>query len=254
MKNRSEPALTEREESIYSALKTLRVPAMAEEFRKQALDPNADTDSFAARLSSMVEKEKESRYNNKFRKIIRKANLRYPDADIDQSIYEEGRRLNYSLIEKLAKGEWVKDRKNLLITGMTSSGKSYLTNALCIISAKNLHTVHYIRANRLMMLLESARMEGAYLKILDTYNGYDLLAIDDFGLMDLDIDKCRDLFEIIDGREGRKSTIVVSQLPIKNWFDLFRENTYADATLARLCDKNHSYRLEMNGRSMRKLD
>ena len=79
-------------------------------------------------------------------------------------------------------------------------------------------------------------------------------AIDDFGLMELDLDKCRDLFEVIDGRDGRRSTIIISQFPIKSWFDLFREHTYADACLARITDKRHSYRLEMNGISMREAE
>ena len=73
-----------------------------------------------------------------------------------------------------------------------------------------------------------------------------LTGVDDFGLMDLDLDKCRDLFEVIDRRDGRKSTIIVSQFPIHTWFDLFQEHTYADACLARITDKRHSYRLEMN--------
>ena len=72
-----------------------------------------------------------------------------------------------------------------------------------------------------------------------------------YSFMDLDLDKCRDLFEVIDGRDGRKSTIIVSQFPIHTWFDLFQEHTYADACLARITDKRHSYRLEMNGISMR---
>ena len=76
-----------------------------------------------------------------------------------------------------------------------------------------------------------------------------LLAIDDFGLMELD--KCRNLFEVIDGWDGRRFTIIISQVPIKSWFDLFMEHTYADACLARITDKRYSYRLEMNGISMR---
>ena len=80
---------------------------------------------------------------------------------------------------------------------------------------------------------------------------FDVLAIDDFGLMELDLDKCRDLFEVIDGRDGRKSTIIISQLPVRSWFDLFKESTFADACLSRITDRRHCYRLEMNGISMR---
>ena len=93
-------------------------------------------------------------------------------------------------------------------------------------------------------------MKSTYLEYVTALSKLDLLAIDDFGLMELDLDKCRDLFEVIDGRDGRRSTIIISQFPIKSWFDLFREHTYADARLARITDKRHSYRLEMNGISM----
>ena len=99
--------------------------------------------------------------------------------------------------------------------------------------------------------LEKARIKSTYLDYIEKIGKLDLLVIDDFGLMDLDQDKCRDLFEVIDSRDGRKSTIVISQLPVKSWFDIFKEHTYADAVLSRLTDKRHSLRLEMNGISMR---
>ena len=79
-----------------------------------------------------------------------------------------------------------------------------------------------------MLELEQARLKSTYLEYVTALSKLDLLAIDDFGLMELDLDKCRDLFEVIDGRDGRRSTIIISQFPIKSWFDLFREHTYAD--------------------------
>ena len=124
---------------------------------------------------------------------------------------------------------------------MTSSGKTYLCNALCVSAIQQFKTVRYIRANILMLELEQARLQTTYLDYVSSLAKLDLLAIDDFGLMDLDLDKCRDLFEVIDGRDGRKSTIIVSQFPIHTWFDLFQEHTYADACLARITDKRHSY-------------
>ena len=102
-----------------------------------------------------------------------------------------------------------------------------------------------------MLELEQARLTSTYLTYVGKLSKLDLLAIDDFGLMDLDLDKCRDLFEVIDGRDGRKSTIIVSQFPIRTWFDLFKDHTYADACIARITDRRHSYRLEMNGINMR---
>ncbi len=137
-----------------------------------------------------------------------------------------------------------------MITGR-SSGKTYLSNALCISALRQLKTVQYVRANTLMLELEQARLKATYLDYVRDLAKQDLLVIDDFGLMELDLDKCRDLFEVIDSRDGRKSTVIISQFPVKSWFDLFGEHTYADACLARITDKRHSYRLEMNGISMR---
>lgn len=123
---------------------------------------------------------------------------------------------------------------------------------LCVFSAiRQFKTVRYIRASILMGELEQSRIKGCYLEYIQKLAKIDLLAVDDFGLMPLDLDKCRDFFEVIDARNGRKSTIFISQFPIKSWFDMFSDGTYADACLARITDKKHSYRLEMNGRSMR---
>lgn len=102
-----------------------------------------------------------------------------------------------------------------------------------------------------MLELEQARMKETYMDQLTLLSKVDLLAIDDFGLMELDIDKCRDLFEVIDSRDGRRSTIIISQFPVKSWFDMFKDGTYADACLSRITDRRRSYRIEMNGRSMR---
>ena len=108
----------------------------------------------------------------------------------------------------------------------------------------------YIRANRLLQESEKARDEGKAFEYTNEMADYDLLVIDAFGLMNLDIDKCLALFEVIETRDSRKSTIIVSQLPVIKWWDLFGDNTYADACLSRMTSK--AYRLECNGRDMRK--
>ena len=155
------------------------------------------------------------------------------------------------MIERLNECTWIDEAKNLLITGLTSSGKTYLSNALCISAIRQFKSVRYIRANILIGELEQARIKNTYWDYLNKLSKFDLLAIDDFGLMDLDLDKCRDLFEVIDGRDGHRSTVIISQFPVKSWFDMFADNTYADACLARLTDKKRAFRLEMNGKSMR---
>ena len=244
-------SLTPEEILLIERLRRLKMSGMADAFEAQALDPNADLASFMERFTAIVDHEWQLRYDKKFRRFMKQAHLRYPDASLDETIYDPARKLDTTAIDRLATCHWVEEGKNLLITGVTGSGKTYLSNALCVSAIRQLKTVRYIRANTLMLELEQARIKSTYLEHVTALSKYDLLAIDDFGLMELDLDKCRDLFEVIDGRDGRKSTIIISQFPIKTWFDLFKEHTYADACLARITDKRHSYRLEMNGISMR---
>lgn len=236
---------------VMERLHRLRMPGMAAELEKQLLDPNADLSSFFDRFCNIVNSEWTMRYDKKFNKLLKQSKLRYPEADIDETIYDPARQLNSDAIEKLNTGLWIDEGHNLLVTGPSSSGKTYLTSALCITAMRQLKTVRYIKASRLMGELDQERVKDTYYDYLDRLSGLDLLVIDDFGLMTLDLDKCRDLFEVIDSRDGRKSTAIISQLPVGDWFDLFAENTYANACLTRITDKKHSYRLEMNGRNMR---
>lgn len=135
---------------------------------------------------------------------------------------------------------------------MTGTGKSYYANALGVVALKQFKTVRYVKASKLLTELEAYhQMEDSVklLSVIEQLSKVDMLIIDDFGLMELDIEKCRDIFEILDGREGRKSTVVISQLPVKEWYDLFKDSTYADACLDRLLYK--AYRLEFKGDSLR---
>lgn len=235
-------------------LRSMKLSGMADAFATQLQDPNADLRPFMERFTEIVYQEWQNRYDKKFNRLLKRAHLRYPNADLDQTIYDPARKLDTTAIEHLATCHWVDEGKNLLVTGMTSSGKTYLSNALCVSALRQMKTVRYVRANTLMLELEQARLKATYLDYVTALAKLDLLAVDDFGLMELDLDKCRDLFEVIDGRDGRRSTIIISQFPIKSWFDLFKEHTYADACLARITDKRHSYRLEMNGISMRETE
>ncbi|MBD5476843.1 MAG: ATP-binding protein [Lachnospiraceae bacterium] len=245
------PDLKPEEQVISTRLREMKMSGMAEAFERQILDPNADLSSFMERISELVNTEWQMRYDKKLNRLLRQAKLRYPQADLDESIYEADRKLDHTSIEKLAACKWIDEGRNLIITGMTSSGKTYLSNALCVSALRKLKTVRYIKASHLMLELEQARIRDTYMDQLTSLSKVDLLAIDDFGLMELDIDKCRDLFEVIDGRDGRRSTIIISQFPVKAWFDMFKDGTYADACLSRITDRRHSYRIEMNGRSMR---
>ncbi|MEF9876867.1 MAG: ATP-binding protein [Gordonibacter sp.] len=232
-------------------LRSMRMSAMAEALEGQLDDPNADLRGFFERLTEIIDAEWQSRYDKKFTRFLKNATLRYPSADFDETIYDPDRLLDAAAIEQLAKCEWVDEGKNLLITGPTSGGKSYLANAMCVAALRQFKTVRYVKASRLMGELEKAREESSYIDYLAKSAKLDLLVIDDFGFMDLDLDKCRDLFEVIDIRDGRRALIVISQVPVSEWFNMFANATYAEACLARMTDKRRTYRLEMKGKSMR---
>jgi DNA replication protein DnaC len=227
----------------------MRLSGMADAFLAQAKKPNSDLVAFDSRFEAIVNHEWELRFNNKFRRFLKSASLRYPHADFDERIYEPDRMLDTASIESLSTCEWIDEGRNLIITGATGAGKSFLSNALCVAALRKFKTARYIRANALMNELDQARVKSTYIEYVNHIAGLDLLVIDDFGLMDLDLDKCRDLFEVIDSRDARKSTMIVSQLPVNSWYELFSDSTYADACLDRMIYK--AYRLELNGKNMR---
>ena len=237
---------------LCNKLKSMRFSGMAEELEAVLADPNSELLSFRERITKIIDAEWDLRYNKKLNRFIKKATLKYPGADFDDSIYDPERMLDIRVIEELSKCEWIDHGKNLIITGKTSSGKSYLANALCISALRQFKTVKYIKASQLINELSKAEKLDNYQEVLNQYAAYDLLAVDDFGLMNLDINKCRNLFEVFDSRDPHKSILVISQIPVASWYDMFLEHTYAEACLARLLSE--AYRLEMNGRNMRNID
>ena len=244
-------ALSIEDYEICNKLKSMRFSGMAQALEEQFANPNADLLSYREKVRRLVDAEWELRYTKKLNRFIKNATLKYPAADLDDTIYDPERQLDGRVIEELAKCEWIDQGRNLLVTGQTGSGKSYIANALCISALRQFKTVKYTRASHLIDDLSKAEALGTYQESLSRFAAYDLLAIDDFGLMQLDLNKCRNLFEVLESREPLKSTMVISQFPVKSWYDLFQDHTYADACLTRLL--NNSYRLEMNGKNMRNM-
>lgn len=241
--------LSVEENTLLDHLFKFKLSHMAAELEKQFLDPNSELDDFHTRITRIINYEWDQRHAAKIRKLEREATLKYPTADFDESIYDPSRMLDTHTIEKLQTCKWLDDQKNLLITGGAGAGKTHIANALCIAAINQLRTVKYIRAKTLLNESEKARQNGTALDYVNKMSAYDLLVIDDFGFMDLDIEKCSDLFEIIETRDSRKPTIIASQIPVEKWWDMFADSTYADACLSRMTKK--AYRLECNGRDMR---
>lgn len=244
--------LTIEDYEICNKLKSMRFSGMAEALEEVFKNPNADLLPFRDIINKIVDAEWDLRYNKKLNRFLKKATLKYPGADFDDTIYDPSRMLDTRVIEELAKCEWIEHGRNLIVTGQTSSGKTYLSNALCICALRRFKTVKYIKASQLINELAKAEKFDNYQDVVNEYATYDLLAVDDFGLMNLDINQCRNLFEVFDSRDPYKSILVISQFPVSSWYDMFQEHTYAEACLARLL--NDAYRLEMNGKNMRNIE
>ena len=234
---------------LCTKLRTMRLSGMAEKLEEQAANPNIDLTPADIRIADIIESEWNMRNNKKFSRCLKKAQLRYPDASLDDTIYEPDRLLDIGTIQSLLDCNWINEGRNVLITGKTGAGKSYYANVIAISALRKFKTVRYYKTRDMIYDLEKARLEGRITESIIELYKIDLLILDDFGFMDLDPDNCRYLFEVIDAREGRKSIIVISQLPIESWYSIFKDSTYAEACLDRMvCD---AYRLEFNGRNMR---
>ena len=216
-------------EELCIMLRNMKLSGMAEELEKQEENPNRDLVSFDERVSKIIESEWTMRYNKKFDRFLKKANLRYPDASFDDTVYDLDR--------------------HLIITGKCGGGKSYFSNVLAVNALRQFKKVRYMKTENLILQMDKAHLENTVLETINDLSTPDLLILDDFGLMDLDLNKCRNLFEVIDAREGRRSMIVISQFPVNAWFSLFKDSTFADACLDRLV--HGAFRLEFNGKNMR---
>ena len=236
-------------EELCIMLRNMKLSGMAEDLEKQEENPNRDLVSFDERVSKIIESEWTMRYNKKFDRFLKKANLRYPDASFDDTVYDLDRQLDTKTMESLLDCKWIESGRNLIITGKCGGGKSYFSNVLAVNALRQFKKVRYMKTENLILQMDKAHLENTVLETINDLSTPDLLILDDFGLMDLDLNKCRNLFEVIDAREGRRSMIVISQFPVNAWFSLFKDSTFADACLDRLV--HGAFRLEFNGKNMR---
>jgi DNA replication protein DnaC len=230
----------------------MRLSAMGQEYRRQLELPAMNALSFDDRMALLVEAQWMARSNSRLKKLLKEANLRTPSACLEDLDYDPRRKLDRSQIAMLSDCSWIREARNLLVIGATGTGKTWLAcafaNAACRIGMK----VRCYRVNRLLTDLSIGRGDGSYNRLINELKKPDLLILDDFGMTALDTSGCYDLSEVIEERHGRKSTIVLSQLPVAQWHQVFDDSTIADAILDRLV--NNSYRFELQGPSMRRSD
>jgi DNA replication protein DnaC len=230
-------------------LSAMRLSVMEQEFRRQMELPAMAELAFEDRLAMLVDAEWLSRQNKKLRRLLKSANLRNPNACLEDIDYRASRKLEKAQIARLSEMSWIREGRNLFITGACGTGKTWMASAFGNAACRQGFKVRSLRMNRLLSDLLAARNDGSWAKLLDALKKPDLLILDDFGLSPLDALHCRDLLEIVDDRYGNGSILITAQLPVAGWHSVFEDATLADAVLDRLV--HNSYRIELHGPSMR---
>ena len=230
-------------------LKQMRLVAMAD-LHLHHLKNNQLTGITADEyLALLADHEWENRQNTKIGGLLRSAGFKQ-DASVADISYTAGRNLDKNMFNRIASLGFMAKKENVIVTGASGTGKSYLSQALgnqaCLMGCR----VQYANTARLFTKLRLAKADGTYIKECKKLNKTDLLILDDFGLQSFDNQARESLMDIIDDRYNQSSTIVASQIPVSAWYDIIGEGTIADAILDRLV--NSSHRIDLKGDSMRK--
>lgn len=233
-------------------LKSLKLHGMIEALEEQQQTPTIQALSFEERISLVVDRERLYRDNQRRTRLLRGARLKVAEACVEDINYKAARGLDKRQIATLATGEWIRRTQNVLITGATGSGKTWLGCALAQQCCRQGASVLYWRVPRLIEELRVAHGDGSYIKFLRTIAKASLIVLDDWGLTALATQDRADLLEILDDRVNTGSTLIASQLPVDTWHAYLGEPTLADAILDRLVHHSHRIELQVPGDSMRK--
>lgn len=227
----------------------LRLFGMAKALEEQDASPKYERLDFLDRLALLVDRESAERDTNRLRLRLKQAKLRLT-ATVEDVDFRHPRGLDKSLVLALAGCRWIREHHNVIITGPTGVGKSYLACALAHKACREGFRALYLRAPRLFDDLALAKADGRYRRVLAAYARLDLFVIDDWGLASLTEEQRRDVLEILEDRHDLRSTLVASQLPIEKWHKVIGDPTLGDAILDRLVHNAH--KLTLKGDSLRK--
>lgn len=231
-------------------LLSLRLTAFAAAWAEQQKNPEVNKLSFDERLGMLVDAEALARENARVARCLREAKLRMSTACLEDIDFSPRRELDKSVVRQLGNCRWVAEHQNVLVTGATGTGKTYVACALAQQACRKGYRAIYRRMPRLFEELTLAHADGSYARLLARFAKADVLVLDDWGLAPLNERERRDLLEIIDDRHGNGSTIITSQLDSKLWHDQLGDPTIADAVCDRLIHNAH--KLMLKGPSRRK--
>jgi DNA replication protein DnaC len=236
-------------QQTFEKLYALKLNGLAEALKDQFQQPACKELPFEERFGLLVDRQWTWTENQRLARLLRKAKLKI-NASMEDIDYHHPRGLDKSVMLRLATGDWIQKAQNILITGPTGTGKTFLACALANKACRDGYSALYTRAPRLFQNLALARGDGSFASLLKTLAKTKILLLDDLGLTPFTDTERRDLLEIIEDRHSLSSTIITSQLPIENWHDSIGDPTIADAILDRIIHSSH--RILLKGPSMRK--
>lgn len=234
---------------ILSQLRELRLQGMAGSWQVLTETRKHHELGLQEGLELLLQAETENRDDKRFARLFANAHFRYR-ASVEELSLDAARGIDRAAVMELATGAYIRKGEAVLVTGATGCGKSFLVSALGHQACAQGHRVLYFNLQKLLLRIKMTRVDGSVFKFMDKLSKTDLLILDDFGLVHLDQQQRLDMMEIMGDRHAKASTIIASQLPVANWYDVFGDDTIADAVLDRLVHASH--RIELKGESMRK--
>jgi len=224
-------------------LLSLKLYGMAKSVEETPVD-------FEEGLSLLLDKEIVFRQDKQLRMLLLKAKLKYSNACVEEIDFKTDRGLGKSQMLELSSNGWIKKSRNIILTGPTGAGKTYLACALGNSACRGGINSLYVRLPRLLQEMKVSRADGSYVKLLNKLSKIKLLIIDDWGIDLLDEMQRRDLLEIFEDRHQLRSTVITAQVPVDKWHEVIGEPTIADAILDRIV--HNAYQIKLTGESMRK--
>jgi len=220
-------------------LREMLLNGMADAYRNQANDKSLEKYSFDERFGMLVDIEWDKRKNNRLKRLIHGANFKFSNASVADVDYHEDRKLNRSVILELASCSYIGENENIIITGASGSGKTWLSCAFGMAACKKYFSVKYVRLPELLDDLAVSRSEGGHQRVIDRYVQAKLLILDEWLLTRISEQEAKDLFEIVEMRYSKASTILCSQFKTGGWHEKIGQSTLADAILDRLVHNSH---------------
>lgn len=237
--------------TIINKINDLNYQGLKEAYLRQIEDVNYNQLSFDERLYNLLEAQEIHLHNRRIQTNLRASKIKDKQAAVEDIDYSAKRKIDKQTLHSLITMDFIRQHQNIIITGKTGTGKSFIAQALANRAILDGFKVCYMRVPTLLEDIKISRADGTYTNLLKKYSRFQLLILDDFGVSQISTDDATNLFEIIEDRTELNSTIITSQLPVSQWYDYLNNDTVADAILDRVVHSSH--RIELEGESMRKL-